>query len=213
MAEKLKIDIVSDVVCPWCIIGYKRLEQAISELGIEDRVELEWQPFELNPDMPDGGEDIQEHMARKYGSTAEQSRDFQSDLTKFGEELDFKFNFADGSRIVNTRDAHILLDYAKDKGLQNDLKMRLFAAYFTERKDISSRDVLVGELQSVGLDTDEALARLDDVSVRERLQKEENHWQSVGVFSVPTMVFNRSKAVTGAQPIETFKQVLADLID
>lgn len=213
MVDKLKIDIISDVVCPWCIIGYKRLQQAITEMGIEDKVELEWQPFELNPDMPAEGEDIQEHMARKYGSTPEQSRDFRTNITNQGAELGFKFDYSDGRRIVNTRDAHILLDYANECGLQTELKMRLFAAYFTESKDISDRNILTQEVRSLGMDVDEALARLNDTYVRERIQEEEGLWHDLGVFSVPTVVFNRSSAVTGAQSIATFKQALADLIE
>ncbi len=213
MVDKLKIDIISDVVCPWCIIGYKRLEQAIAELGIEDKVELEWQPFELNPDMPAEGEDIQEHMTRKYGSTPEQSRDFRTNIIKQGAELGFKFDYSEGRKIVNTRDAHILLEYASEHGLQTELKMRLFASYFTERKDISDREILSQEIRNLGLDVDEAMARLDDTYVRERIQEEESRWHNLGVYSVPTVVFNRSSAVTGAQPLTTFKQVLTDLIE
>lgn len=213
MADKIKLDIISDVVCPWCIIGYKRLEQAISEMGIEDKVELEWQPFELNPDMPAEGEDIQEHIARKYGSTPEESLRSRANMTNLGEERGFKFEFSDGKRIVNTRDAHILLDYAKECGKQTELQMRLFEAYFSEGKDVSDRQILTQELKRVGLNVDEALARLDDTSARERIQEQEEYWQSLGVSSVPTVVLNRSSAVTGAQPVEVYKRVLAELID
>ena len=213
MADKIKLDIISDVVCPWCIIGYKRLEQAISEMGIEHKVELEWQPFELNPDMPAEGEDLQEHITRKYGSTPEESIRSRANMSNLGEELGFKFEFFDGKRIVNTRDAHILLDYAKECRKQTELQIRLFEAYFSEGKNVSDRQILTQELQSLGLNVDEALARLDDTAVREGVQKQEAYWTGLGVSSVPTVVLNRSSALTGAQPVEAYKQVLAELIE
>ena len=212
MTDKIKIDIISDVVCPWCIIGYKRLEQAISEMGIQDKVELEWQPFELNPEMPAEGEDIQEHITRKYGSTPEESVRSRANMSNLGDELGFTFDFFDGKRIVNTRDAHILLDYAKECGRQTELQLRLFNAYFSEGKDISARQILTQELQSVGLNVDEALARLDDAAAREGVQEQEAYWTSLGVSSVPTVILNRSSALTGAQPVDVYKQVLAELI-
>ena len=107
MKEKLKIDIVSDVVCPWCAIGFKRLEKAIEELGIEDQVEIEWQPFELNPGMPPEGQDLTEHITEKYGSTIEQQQESRENMTDIGEELGFKFDYFDGMRMANTFDAHV----------------------------------------------------------------------------------------------------------
>lgn len=213
MSNKLKIDIVSDVVCPWCIIGYKRLEKAISELGIQDKVEIEWQPFELNPHMPAEGQDLQEHIAQKYGSTTEQQKRSQEQLTQLGAELNFKFNFFDGMKMVNTRDAHILIDYAKENGKQTELNLRLISAFFSEQKDIINREVLIQELESIGLNGDEALARLEKKEAREHVKKQENYWQSRGVSAVPTIVFNGTSGLTGAQPVDVYKQVLADLLE
>ena len=130
MANKLKIDIVSDVVCPWCTIGYKRLEKAIKELGVEDQLEIEWQPFELNPNMPAEGQNVIEHIAEKYGSTLDQQRKSQQMMTDAGEELGFKFDYFDEMRMANTFDAHVLLEYAKDFGKQTELKMTLTKAFF-----------------------------------------------------------------------------------
>ena len=213
MNTKIKIDIVSDVVCPWCLIGYKRFEQAISELGIQDKIELEWQPFELNPNMPSEGQNVQEHIAEKYGSTAEEQKISQKRLADFGAELGFTFNFFDEMKMVNTRDAHILLEYAKEFGKQTELNMRLINAFYSERKDISKRDILIQELQAVGLNADEALASLDSDDARYEIQSKESFWQNAGVSSVPTIVFNRKSAVTGAQPVEVFKQVLTELMN
>ncbi len=212
MSTKIKLDVVSDVVCPWCIIGYNSLNQAIVELGIEDQIELEWQPFELNPDMPAEGENLRDHVARKYGSSAQDSAKARENITQRGADQGFAFNFNDDSKIVNTFDAHILLDYAKSQGKQTALKLRLFSAYFTEHKDVSDRNVLASEVAAVGLDADEAMALLDNPEVRAHLKAEKDLWTAAGISSVPTVVFNRTSALNGAHPVETYKQVLTELL-
>ncbi|WP_291962752.1 DsbA family oxidoreductase [Maribacter sp.] len=212
MKEKLKIDIVSDVVCPWCAIGYKRLEKAIEELGIEDQVEIEWQPFELNPGMPPEGQDLTEHITEKYGSTLEQQQESRENMTDIGEELGFKFDYFEGMRMANTFDAHVLLEYAKEFDKQTELKLRLMNSFFGERKDVSDKDVLKQALLDVGLTADEALARLDNEEARYEVRNKQGQWKNMGVNSVPTIVFNMKSAVTGAQPVATFKQILEELI-
>ena len=212
MKEKIKIDIVSDVVCPWCTIGYKRLEKAINELGIQDKVEIAWQPFELNPKMPAEGQNVQEHIAEKYGATLEQQKESQQQMADAGEELGFTFDYFDEMRMSNTFDAHVLLEYAKDFGKQTALKMTLTKAFFSERKDVSKRDVLKQALLDVGLNVDEAISKIDNAAARSEITQKENYWKGLGVNSVPTVVFNRESAVTGAQPVATFKQILSELI-
>jgi len=211
MKKSLKIDIVSDVVCPWCTIGYKRLEKAISELGIQDQVEIEWQPFELNPQMPVEGQNVQEHITEKYGSTLEQQKESQQHMAEAGAELGFTFDYFDEMRMANTFEAHILLEYAKTFGKQTELKMRLTTAFFSERKDVSKRDVLKQALLDVGLNTEEALAKLDNDEARYEVRSKQDYWKSLGVNSVPTIVFNRKSAVTGAQPVDVFKRVLTEI--
>lgn len=213
MKNKLKIDIISDVVCPWCTIGYKRMEKAIKELGVEDQIEIEWQPFELNPNMPIEGQNLNEHITEKYGSTREQQNQSKIQMTQAGAELDFKFDYFDEMRMVNTFDAHILLEYAKDFGKQTELKMALTKAFFSDRKDVSKKEVLGEVLISVGLNADEALAKLEDDEARLEVRRTQDYWKNMGINSVPTIVFNRKSAVTGAQPVETFKQVLAELLN
>lgn len=213
MAPKIKIDIVSDVVCPWCTIGYKRLEKAISEMGIEDKIELEWQPFELNPHMPPEGENVQEHIAHKYGSSLEDQKRSQEHMADVGAELGFTFDYFDEMKIVNTRDAHILLDFAKEHGKQTELQMRLVTAFFSERKDVSNRDVLKQALLDTGLNAEEALAKLVEDDARYEVKTKEAFWQNAGVSSVPTMVFNNKSALTGAQPVSVYKQVLGELLE
>ncbi|WP_027064708.1 DsbA family oxidoreductase [Maribacter sp. Hel_I_7] len=212
MSKKLKIDIVSDVVCPWCAIGYKRLEKAIDELGIQDQVEIEWQPFELNPGMPPEGQNVTEHITEKYGSTIEQQQASQQNMTEIGEELGFKFDYFDDMRMSNTFDAHVLLEYAKDFGKQTELKLRLMTSFFGERKDVSDREVLKQALLEVGLNAEEALSKLDNEEARYEVRNKQGQWKNMGVNSVPTIVFNMKSAITGAQPVDSFKQVLSELI-
>ncbi|SIQ32412.1 DsbA family oxidoreductase [Maribacter ulvicola] len=212
MSKNIKIDIVSDVVCPWCAIGYKRLEKAITELGIQDQVEIEWQPFELNPGMPPEGQNITEHISEKYGSTLEQQQASQQNMTEIGEELGFTFDYFDEMRMANTFDAHVLLEYAKEFDKQTELKLRLMNSFFGERKDVSDRDILKEALLAVGLNADEALARLENEEARFNVRNKQGEWKNMGVNSVPTIVFNMKSAVTGAQPVDTFKQILGELI-
>ena len=211
--QPLKIDIVSDVVCPWCTIGYKRLEKAISELGIQDQIEIEWQPFELNPNMPAKGQNVQEHLTEKYGSTIEQQKVSQQRMAEAGAELGFIFDYFDEMRMANTFEAHILLEYAKAFGKQTELKMRLTKAFFSERKDVSKRDILKQALLDVDLNAEEALEKLDNTESRKEVKSKEDYWKNAGVNSVPTFVFNRKSAVTGAQSIDVFKQVLTELFN
>jgi len=213
MKEKVKIDIVSDVVCPWCTIGYKRLEKAISELGIEDQVEIEWQPFQLNPNMPAEGQNVTEHITEKYGSTLDQQKQSQQNMTDVGKELGFTFDYFEEMRMVNTFDAHVLLEYAREFDKQTELKMQLTTAFFSERKDVSKRDILKQALQAVGLNAEEGLARLNNEEARLEVKRKEAHWKSLGVNSVPTIVFNNKSAVTGAQPVDVLKQVLSEVIE
>ncbi len=213
MNNKIKLDIISDVVCPWCIIGYRRLEKAISEMGIQDQVEIAWQPFELNPDMPQEGEDILDHVKRKYGSSPEDWKRSQSNMATLGEEIEFIFNFFEGKRIVNTREAHILLDYAKEFGKQTEFKMRLFEAYFSEGKDVSDRQILAEVVLKTGLNVDDAIAKLDQVDAREKTLRQESFWRNADITSVPTIVFNRSSTLNGAQSVDVYKKVLADLLE
>lgn len=182
-------------------------------MGIQDKVELEWQPFELNPDVPAEGEDRQEYRIRKYGISAADGAVAEAQMTERGAELGFKFDYYDGMRVVNTNDAHILLDYAKEFRKQTELKMRLFESFFSERKDVSDRKILSQELQAVGLSAEDALLRLDDDATCKRVEEEKAHWHSMGVSGVPTIVFNNSNALTGAQPLNVYKQTLADLMN
>ena len=212
MSKKIQLDIISDVVCPWCVIGYKNLQLAIDQLNIADKVELHWQPFELNPNMPPEGQNLQEHIIEKYGSSVEDSHQTRINLSERGLQVGFTFNFFDDMKMVNTRDAHILLEYAHQCAKQTKLKLRLFSAIFTEQKDISDRDTLLEEAAQVGLDIVEAKTRLEDETYRKEVVQQELYWQQLGVSAVPTIVFNRSSAMSGAQSVEVYKEVLTELL-
>lgn len=212
MKTKLKIDVISDVVCPWCTVGFKHLEKAISDLGLEDKVDIEWQPFELNPYTPKDGQDLEEYMTNKYGTNTHQQEEGKQRLIDFGKKVDFKFDFFEGMRIVNTFDAHVLLEYAKEFNKQTELKMRLTTSYFSERKDVSKIDILKEALHDVGLNADEGISKLKDENIRDKVKGQEQYWQKMGVKSVPTFVFNHTEGVSGAQPIDTFKSILNKMI-
>lgn len=208
MSEKLKLDFISDVVCPWCAIGYKRLEQAIKELGVEDKVEIELHPFELNPNMPAEGQNLRQHLAQKYGTTLEDSIRARKNITELGAEVDFVFDYYDEMKMYNTREAHLVIQFAAKYEKQLEIKLALFDAFFGQRKDVSDRKVLAQILEEAGLPVDEGMAYLDDINAISQLESEETHWQTLGVRSVPTIVLNSREGLPGAQPVEVYKQVL-----
>ncbi|MEI6896862.1 MAG: DsbA family oxidoreductase [Psychromonas sp.] len=213
MSDKIKIDIISDVVCPWCVVGYKNLQKAIEQLDIADKVELQWQPFELNPNMPTEGQNLREHVAEKYGSSREESDQSRVHIRATGEKVGFTFNFFDEMKIVNTRDAHILLQYAWQLDKQTPLTLRLFSAFFSEKKDISDRQILLNEATKVGIEREQATACLQDAHYCDELIQQQAYWQKSGISAVPAVVFNRSSVLSGAQPIAAYREVLMALLD
>ncbi|WP_164660056.1 DsbA family oxidoreductase [Tropicibacter sp. Alg240-R139] len=202
----IQIDIVSDVVCPWCIVGFRQLDQALNRTGF--LANLRWHPFELNPHMPPEGQNLREHITEKYGSTAEQSQQARAQLTSVGAELGFAFNFSDESRMVNTFKAHQLLDWAEEQQLQHPLKMALFEAYFTQSRDVSDTQVLVDVAQSIGLDEMTARRVLESGERQSDVREKQSFWTSRGVSGVPSMVFGGKYLVTGAQGADTYEQLL-----
>ncbi len=202
----VQVDIVSDVVCPWCIIGFRQLDLALQQLGVLAR--LRWHPFELNPNMPPEGQNLREHIAEKYGSTPEQSQQARDRLTSLGAELGFSFNFNDESRIVNTFSAHQLLDWAEGQGRQHPLKLALFDACFTQQRDVSDIDVLMDAVGTVGLDPQAARIALESGAHGAPVREKQQFWTSRGISGVPSMVFGGKYLLTGAQGTDTYAQVL-----
>lgn len=207
----VQIDIVSDVMCPWCIIGFRQLEQALGMVGAG--AYIRWHPFELNPDMPPEGQNLREHITQKYGATPEQSDQNRAHLVSLGKELGIAFNFDENSRIVNTFAAHQLLGWAQTKGLQHPLKLALFDAHFTQARDVSDLSVLAEIAGSVGLDANEAKTVLEDESHAEETRAHQQFWASRGITGVPAMVFAGQYLLTGAQGAATYAQMLKKVLE
>lgn len=209
-APSVQIDIVSDIMCPWCIVGYKQLEQALGAVGVG--AYLRWHPFELNPQMPAGGQNMAEHLAEKYGSTPAQSVENRTRLTDMGRALGFTFNFSDDTRMQNTFLAHQLLTWAQSKGLQHPLKMALFDAHFTQGRNVGDKEVLADVAGSVGLDPAEALEVLTSGSHAAQTREAQQIWTSRGISGVPSMIFEGKYLITGAQGADNYAQLLCKLL-
>ena len=208
MKSEMKIDFVSDVSCPWCVIGLKSLETALGRLGDEVAADIHFQPFELNPQMPAGGQDIGEHLAQKYGSTPEQSQRNREAIRARGAEVGFTFGMANRSRIYNTFDAHRLLHWAENEGLQLGLKEALFTAYFTHGEDPSSHAVLARIAGEVGLNIERAQQILASDEYASDVREREKFYLDQGIHSVPAVIINDRHLISGGQPAEVFEQAL-----
>lgn len=209
--KHIRIDIVSDVVCPWCIIGYKRLEQALAALSDKVEADIQWHPFELNPAMGKEGQNLREHLAEKYGTTAEASISARETLTNLGAELGFAFHFSDDTKIYNTRKAHQLLMWAQSEGKQFELELALFKAYFTDGKNISDTQVLLEYAQQLGLETDVVKSVLEDESWAEAVASTEQQWLEAGINAVPAIIINRKHLISGAQTRELLISALEQI--
>ena len=205
---QLKIDFVSDVVCPWCAIGLKSLEQALQRLDGEVVADLHFQPFELNPQMGPEGENVAEHLAHKYGSTPEQMAKNQEGIRQRGASLGFVFDMDKRSRIYNTFDAHRLLHWAELEGKQPALKLALLETYFSKGENVSSHDVLVRVASEVGLDITQARKVLAENRYADEVRQQEQFFQSQGIRAVPSVIINGKYLVQGGQPPEVFEQTL-----
>jgi predicted DsbA family dithiol-disulfide isomerase len=211
-ATPVRIDFVSDVSCPWCVIGLKSLEQALSTLQDTVAAEIHFQPFELNANMAPEGQDIGEHIAEKYGSTPEQMAQSREAIRARGESLGFTFSMDKRGRIYNTFDAHRLLHWAELAGRQRELKMALFDAYFTQGQDPSSHEVLVKAAADAGLDPDTALEILTSGKYADEVRAREQFYQQNGISSVPAIIINERHLISGGQPPEVFEQALRQII-
>ncbi len=206
MKKPLRIDFVSDIACPWCAVGLSSLEVALSHLGDTVDAELVVHPFELNPNMVDEGEVLVEHIGKKYGRTPAQVFQAQAELRERGANVGF--TFGQRLRIYNTFDAHRLLHWAGIKGKQLPLKQALLKSYHGEGKSTSDHDILVEAAESVGLDGAEARAVLQGGDYADEVRAEEEHYQAMGIHSVPSIILNNRYLLTGAQPVEAFEQAI-----
>jgi len=221
---RLSVDIVSDVMCPWCIIGWLRFRTVMAHFAGRLDFRVQWHPFELNPDMPPGGEDAASHVQRKYGISAEQSRANSGKLAAVAAELGFTFNRGPDFRMRNSFDAHRLLSWAgaleeagqqSATGVQTDLKLALFRAHFTDNRDVSDHGVLAEVAASVGLDGARAAAILASDDCAGMVRAEEAYWAEQNITGVPAFILGGRMLVPGAQDPEVFirvieRKVLAD---
>jgi predicted DsbA family dithiol-disulfide isomerase len=210
MARTLQIDFVSDVACPWCAVGLASFERALEKLQGEVDVDLRFQPFELNPQMGPEGQDVTEHLTEKYGSTPEQQAQARAGIAARGAAVGFEFRKEGRGRVWNTLDAHRLLLWAGEQGakVQRDLKMALLKAYHGEGRNPSDRQVLADVAQSAGLDRQEAEAVLASDRYAGAVREREQHFQSLGIHAVPSVIINDRHLIQGGQPPELFEQAL-----
>jgi predicted DsbA family dithiol-disulfide isomerase len=212
--SSLKIDFVSDVSCPWCAVGLGALEEALQKLQGEVSAELHFQPFELNPKMAPEGQDIGEHLAQKYGSTAEQQAQIRNTIRARGAEVGFAFNPEGRGRIWNTFDAHRLLHWASLEGAagqQHALKKALLAACHTRSEAMAHHDVLLACVREVGLDEARAQAILASDEFAQDVREREAFYTSHGIHSVPAVIINDRHLISGGQPAAVFEQALRQI--
>jgi predicted DsbA family dithiol-disulfide isomerase len=213
MNAPLKIDFVSDVSCPWCAIGLASLESALGKLGSDVKAELHFQPFELNPAMPAGGQDITEHLTQKYRTTREQQEAARDAIRERGAAVGFEFRKEGRDRIYNTFDAHRLLHWAglEDTDKQRALKKALFKAYFTDGQSPEDKQVLLAAAKSAGLDAARAEAILSGTEFAEEVRAQEEFYTSHGIHAVPAVIVNDRHLIQGGQPPEVFEAALRQI--
>jgi len=214
MTTALKIDFVSDIACPWCAVGLGALEQALEELENEVKADIHFQPFELNPHMPEGGEDLVEHLGKKYGSSAEQQAQMYQNIKARGAEVGFAFHPTGRGRIFNTFDAHRLLHWAEVEGQEGDqlrLKKAFLQAYQGQGEVIESHEVLLNIVQILGMDVETARAILESDTYAEEVRAKENFYTSAGIHSVPAVIINDKHLISGGQPAAVFASALRQI--
>ena len=214
MAATLKIDFVSDIACPWCAVGLGALEQALDQLKGEVQAQLHFQPFELNPNMAPGGQEVSEHLTQKYGSTPAQQAQIRANISARGEEVGFKFNPGGRGRVYNTFNAHRLLHWAGVKGpegSQHALKRALLESYQGRAEAVETNEVLLAVVASVGLDVAEAQNILSSDIYSQEVREIEQFYQQAGIHSVPAVIINDKHLISGGQPAAVFAQALRQI--
>lgn len=210
MPQPLTIDFVSDIACPWCAIGLSSLQLALAQLGNTVDARITVHPFELNPQMGPGGQTIVEYLGEKYGRTPEQIAQTHAAIHERGASVGFEFG--PRTHVYNTFDAHRLIHWAGVEGKQLPLKQALLRAYHSEGKDPSNHEVLVEAAQSVGLDAAQAREVLQNGSYADEVRAAERNNAAMGIQSVPAIIFNRRYLVSGGQPVETFVEVIEQIL-
>ncbi|MBX3507443.1 MAG: DsbA family oxidoreductase [Parvibaculum sp.] len=205
----MKLDVVSDTVCPWCYIGKKRLDQALAIHGGEG-ITLVWRPFQLDASIPPGGVDRKAYLEKKFG--AERAKDVGNTIREFGHAVGIDFRFDLIEKSPNTMDSHRLIRWAGTAGYQNEMVDSLFRRYFEQGQDIGSHDVLIDAADEVGMDTDIVRDLLSKDADRELIAREDAMAREIGIQGVPSFVINSQWVVTGAQEPETLVRMFNKLL-
>lgn len=206
MATPVKIDFVSDVVCPWCVIGMKELQAAVRRSADVLTAEIRFQPFELNPELPPGGEDLFERIKRKYGASREETEASQARTHARAASLGFEIRSRE--RIYNTFNAHRLLHWAGLEGRQAETKLGLFEAYFTRGESLDDPEVLVRAAEAAGLAGHAARDVVSSGRYAAEVRAAERRWRELGVNSVPSIVIDDKHLIVGSQPAPVFEDAL-----
>lgn len=200
--QKITIDIVSDVACPWCFVGKKRLEAALEQLP-DVQTEINWHPFQLDPTIPTDGLDRKTYYSKKFGGE-ERVAEIMQHMSSVGESVGIDFRFDKMEKAVNTLPFHNLLHVAKEDGNQYELKEFLFEAYFEKGVDFSQRQSFIDVMSEFGWSQEKTEATLDNEAISYQVAMEIKHYQSMGVTGVPFFIFNQTQGFSGAQPPEVF---------
>lgn len=209
--NKIQIDIVSDIACPWCAIGYARLERAMEQLGPEYEFAVQWHAFELNPAHSGKGEPILPALAKKYGRSEEEMRANQSQMMTIAKDLGVNFDKLQERLTCNTFDAHRLVKWADEQGQQTAMKQALFEAYFGRAMDVSDQSVLLSCVKGLGLDPAKAKQVLESDQYTAAVREDEATYQKAGVTSVPAFIINSKYLISGAQESDTLVQALREI--
>lgn len=207
----VRLDIISDPICPWCYIGKANLDRAIAQAGLNP-FDIEWRIFQLNPDMPPEGRDRKEYLETKFGGP-ERAQAIYGRIREAAAESGLEVNFDKIERTPNTMDAHRLIRWARTSGTQDALVTQLFHRYFENGEDISDHEVLLDAAQSVGLERDVVEKLLDSDADREELTAEDVAAREMGVSGVPCFVVDGRYVLQGAQPTETWVKVIHELVE
>ncbi|WP_170363360.1 DsbA family oxidoreductase [Ruegeria arenilitoris] len=210
MTQTVKLDILSDPICPWCYIGKTNLDKALASVPDHPFV-IEWHPFQLNPDMPEGGMDRREYLERKFGGKEGAVRAY-APVVEHAEKAGLNIDFEAMKRTPNTLDAHRLIHWAGIEGKQNQVVDALFTAYFVQGRDIGDHEVLADIADSVGMDAAVVLKLLKSDADRDDIRQRDTHSREKGVNSVPTFIVDNQHAVPGAQPPELWAQVIGEIM-
>lgn len=209
--DKLRIDIVSDVVCPWCVIGFINLQKAIKELNDRIEFEISWKPYELHPEIPQNGYDKKLYLEQKFGDSYGRQSPYKQ-IEEIGSSLGFEFNFSKTKRIPNTFNAHRLLWKAGKDGLQTELSQALFKAYFTDGRDVGSIEVLSDIADEVGMKKLETKEFLNSKEGGQETADEEMSFIEKSIGAVPTYFINNKYIIQGGQEPETFISFLNKIL-